>query len=572
MFAYVVKNKRSIVGISASIFYLCFCVYKIFAAPNTPTNTSPSNGATSVSLTPTLTSSAYSNARDNSTSSDGFVDLGGSNDMTGQNMESGDITTTSAGGASSKAIDIDGSNEYAKKVGFSYANDLASGGKSLSFWVRFDTTPPGNVNTRIFALYEDSLPSNTPFYFIGYYGAGSPNRWLVQTRKRQGGGYQTPQDYWNDTSLSANTWYNMVFTTNGTEVKLYKNGSLLTHTNDILAGMWFGDPGNLHSSLIYSTGTIHFGSSNGPSTLLDGKLDEVTYWNTELDSTEVSELYNSGSPIDPTTHSEASNLRGYWPLGEEIEHKASQWQITDTSGNYGSPIYDSGTDTSNLTSVAIPSSTLDESTTYYWRVRHQDMEGDWSSWSTETSFTTLSSGALSVDIVDSGGTTVSSPSMSMDSTEFSFSSQTATGTFGTSSEKIRVENTTAGDVWTLSLAASATTDVWDSAGTDYDFNDPTASAGDGADSDSVGGQMTIDPSSITISPEGGCTTDNISAGSSTAFSEGVTDSITIAAADTGADTGCYWDITDIDISQTIPAEQPVASDYNIDMVLSIVAS
>ena len=100
-------------------------------------------------------------------------------------------------------------------------------------------------------------------------------------------------------------------------------------------------------------------------------------------------------------------MRGYWPLGEEIEHKASQWQITDTSGNYGSPIYDSGTDTSNLTSAAIPSSTLDESTTYYWRVRHQDMEGDWSSWSTETSFTTLSSGALSVDIVDSGGTTVS---------------------------------------------------------------------------------------------------------------------------------------------------------------------
>ena len=45
---------------------------------------------------------------------------------------------------------------------------------------------------------------------------------LSKREKKTGGGYQTPQDYWNDTSLSANTWYNMVFTTNGTEVKLYK--------------------------------------------------------------------------------------------------------------------------------------------------------------------------------------------------------------------------------------------------------------------------------------------------------------------------------------------------------------
>lgn len=69
-------------------------------------------------------------------------------------------------------------------------------------------------------------------------------------------------------------------------------------------------------------------------------------------------------------------------------HAGSQWQITTTLRDYSSPIFDSGTDNSNLTSITVPSGTLTYSDTYYWRVRHQDNHGDWSSWSMETAFTT----------------------------------------------------------------------------------------------------------------------------------------------------------------------------------------
>ncbi len=185
--------------------------------------------------------------------------------------------------------------------------------------------------------------------------------------------------------------------------------------------------------------------------------------------------------------------------------------------------------------------------------------------------TTAAGGTLSVDIVDGAGSSVASPFLEMGGANVSFSNQTATGTFGISSQKIRVDNGTGTAVWTLSLAAdSGATALWDGT-TDYDFNDPTANAVDGADTDSFGGQMTVDPSSSTITPEGGCTLTNISSGGSSSYSEGVTDAITIASASSGADTNCYWDITDIDISQTIPAEQP-ADSYTIDMTLSIIAS
>lgn len=73
-------------------------------------------------------------------------------------------------------------------------------------------------------------------------------------------------------------------------------------------------------------------------------------------------------------------------------HHASQWQVTTTSGDYSSPVFDSGTDTSNLTQIPIPSGKLEYDTTYYWHVRYQDSHSNWSSYSDETSFTTTTSG------------------------------------------------------------------------------------------------------------------------------------------------------------------------------------
>ena len=73
-------------------------------------------------------------------------------------------------------------------------------------------------------------------------------------------------------------------------------------------------------------------------------------------------------------------------------HHASQWQVTTTSGDYSSPLFDSGADTSNLTQISIPSDTLAYNTTYCWHVRYQDSHSNWSSYSDETSFTTTTGG------------------------------------------------------------------------------------------------------------------------------------------------------------------------------------
>jgi hypothetical protein len=70
-------------------------------------------------------------------------------------------------------------------------------------------------------------------------------------------------------------------------------------------------------------------------------------------------------------------------------HTASQWRITIAPGDYGNPVWLSPEATSDLTQITAPSGILNGNTTYYWQVRHQDNQGDWSEWSEERSFTTL---------------------------------------------------------------------------------------------------------------------------------------------------------------------------------------
>ena len=188
---------------------------------------------------------------------------------------------------------------------------------------------------------------------------------------------------------------------------------------------------------------------------------------------------------------------------------------------------------------------------------------------------TINAGTLSVDIVDASYVTVASPSVVFPPTVFSFGCQTNAATFGTVSQRIYVRNPDAADNgWTVSIAASATTAVWDGAVSDYDFND-AAGAGctDGADTDTVGGQMTVDPSvgTLAIGQCASCATTNITRGSSSAFVEGTTDSITLLNAAAGSNDIGDWALTGVDISQKIPIEQGAANDYDINMVVSVVS-
>ncbi len=200
---------------------------------------------------------------------------------------------------------------------------------------------------------------------------------------------------------------------------------------------------------------------------------------------------------------------------------------------------------------------------------------------------TISAGSLSAEIVDGSYATVTTPTVNMSDPTFGFTCQTSgsTGLFGTATEQIYVQNPDAADGgWTLSISANdGATDFWDSAGTDMDFNDATNTGGIGCGEDStsepdtIKGMMTVDASvgggaDLAVGQCGSCVITNITQEASDNFDEGGTDSIVMLTAAAASNDIGDWTLQNVVITQTIPAEQPAAADYDIDMRITVAAT
>lgn len=194
---------------------------------------------------------------------------------------------------------------------------------------------------------------------------------------------------------------------------------------------------------------------------------------------------------------------------------------------------------------------------------------------------TITAGSLATDIVDASFVTVASPAVSLDNTAFSFSCQisTTTDALGTATEQLYVSNPDASDTgWKLNIAATDPTDVWASAGTDFDFNEAGTKGcvDDGATTDAgdaLAGQLRLDPTGGVIGTGNcsGCTVTGVSVGGYDAFVEGSNNSIDLMEGASGSDDIGDWTLEQIDVGVKIPGEQPAASDYTISLTLTIEA-
>lgn len=167
-------------------------------------------------------------------------------------------------------------------------------------------------------------------------------------------------------------------------------------------------------------------------------------------------------------------------------------------------------------------------------------------------------GSLSVDIVDSGGNSVVSPTASFLAAGFNWSAQLSTGTLGVASQKIRVSNTTSTPTWTLSVSAAANTDLWTSGGNTYDFNGSAAT-----------GRLQMNASTATVTPQSGCATTGVSKSAAAYFVQGTQDAVNLIVAGPTSETNCYWDITGVTMTQDIPALQNTGN-YALNLVVTAI--
>lgn len=198
---------------------------------------------------------------------------------------------------------------------------------SVSLWVKFGTL---SGNHHIFGNRVDS--SN----WAGAYQTGSSIRFYLANGAVKYGSF-TP-------SLSTGTWYHFAFvfdgggSTNSDRLKIYFNGSNQTLSfSGSIPGTWINFTSGFPSS------NYTQGAASGGTFPFSGNIDEICTFNYALSGTQVSNLYNSGTPTDPLSTSGVTAPTHYWRNGDDVGDtwSGSAWTINDigtAGGNNGTSV------------------------------------------------------------------------------------------------------------------------------------------------------------------------------------------------------------------------------------------
>lgn len=148
---------------------------------------------------------------------------------------------------------------------------------------------------------------NTERYYLQILSSGAVRFQIINTLS--GGYFETIT---STTNLTTGVWLKITVTYNGiggsTGYKLY--------FNDVLQPVSFvASTANAVKSIQYSSLTIGiFMNGPTPNNFFNGNIDELTIWNKELTSSEISDI---GSAIDPSLLGFSSNLVEHYRMGDD---------------------------------------------------------------------------------------------------------------------------------------------------------------------------------------------------------------------------------------------------------------
>lgn len=171
--------------------------------------------------------------------------------------------------------------------------------------------------------------------------------------------------------------------------------------------------------------------------------------------------------------------------------------------------------------------------------------------------TQTANSVLSADFVDAGGASIAAPVAAF--TSITSGAPTASGALATTASKIRVTNFRVVPTWSLTIAATAGPATnWLAGANTLGFDHPSG-----------GNALSVNPAAAVIAPVGSlCTTADLTRGANATFDQGVIDSITLLTAGGSAMTGCAWDLTNINLLQTLPAA-PTPGAYSLSMTITV---
>lgn len=190
---------------------------------------------------------------------------------------------------------FDGINDYVT-IGdaFNYEHSQQF---SASIWIK-----PNNFAALRYYLGNIDLAGTVYGWRLGISTLGE-----LTAQTRVNGGAYAPTTF-TDLVMVAGTWNHVVFKwlggSNNNQTRMYLNGVLSAIIPSVgsMVTSWL-TANNLEIGRAYSNYFV-------------GNIDEVSLFNKALSDSEVAELFNAGTPIDPSTSSVAGNLTNWYRMGD----------------------------------------------------------------------------------------------------------------------------------------------------------------------------------------------------------------------------------------------------------------
>lgn len=189
----------------------------------------------------------------------------------------------------------DGVNDY-DDFGNNYTFEVSQA-FSVSLWVK-----PNNLAATRCLVSKCSNDANVYGYNIQHLITTG----RIQLQMRSSGGTFPVHSF--TSALTAGVWQHLVVT--------YAGGSNINGARCYINAVVGDTPGSsVLSGSFSNTASFILGARN-TAFPYSGLIDEVTVWNKALSAAEVTELYNSGQPLDPNDHSAAGNCVSWWRMGD----------------------------------------------------------------------------------------------------------------------------------------------------------------------------------------------------------------------------------------------------------------
>jgi len=242
-----------------------------------------------------------------------YYDLGGSSTGDAAASSPNTLTVPNSSVPSATVFDFNGTLDFIEVPNSSSLQ--ITDNLTLSCWINVNNV---TINNNILDKFYDGTADGRSYllrvqssriylYLANASGTGAPS-------------------YISTSTLQNNTWYHITTTFSSTgealkQVKIYINGSL--------------DAEHGKTDLIASNDEeFRIGSSYNTSNRFGGKISNAQIWNSELTASEITTLYNNGTPY-VGTQPQAANLKGWWRLNIDTSNwNGNEWLVGNSISTY----------------------------------------------------------------------------------------------------------------------------------------------------------------------------------------------------------------------------------------------